>query len=686
MLAAREYEAARAAFAARAEADRFNFPSVPPIWLVVWAALDWPWWPASVLAEAEARLGEADVWGVMRALRKGAGLKAPVRQLWVSGANGSGKTELLSFMANAMMAASPGKLVYCMATSEEASVKNRMQAKLHKYIPPEWKGVGKTAAGYVSYKEQTGFGSNRYTFPNGSILNFRFYGQNPATAGEGFDADAIFPDESIPYAWHSRLGPRVGRRNGFVMLANTPQSGYTEVADEFMRDLSVTRWTPGFMLPLDGKGADVAGALGLSQEEWADVVLCEEARPQLQPFAPQCRPEDCLAWCHGAQEPWAVARRALSLPPPVEVGGRVFEAAPRVGVSKGGERAVVFFNCADNPYGYPKNLLRDMGRSPRDIVKCRVYGVVFPSHRAIFSKFGERHIFEPEELPQKGTDCFVMDPASHRNPFMLWGRATQDGKFWVYREFPGDYALPDAGFPGPWAEPGGGAGGEPGEGVAGDAQESFGWGYSKIKQAVAWLEGWEDFAAWAQGEGAAPGEFPRQEDGRAKWAPEDAAAAWREAEQVRRWIDPRGGHCKTVSESGVSTPHNSLNDIGLFVEPASGRHITAGADAIKDALDRGDLRISKRCRNLVWAMRNWKNLSREGASKDPVDCLRYFFTSGAGWSGDTNSGRPGENGATRRSADCATHGGRFAAEPDWFGGHDLSQDRDSWEDGRGRMI
>lgn len=641
----------------RERADPFNYVFAPRVWTVVWSLLDWPWWPGALEAEAK-KLSGLDLWGFMKAMRRALGFDAPVTTLWVSGANGSGKSELISYMANAHMAANKEQLVYALHTTQMGSVDAGMHKKLYRYIPSVWKECGKGRVGYVSYKEQNGFSDAMYTLPNGSKMTMKFYSQPPETDGEGFDADAIFADESIPQGWFERLPARVGRKNGFVVHTNTPQSGYTEVVNEFMEGLTVTRWAPGWLLAKDGGEPLVAQALGLSRAQYATLCRCHAARPPVAPTVPEAVPEDCWRWLGEVdpREAWRTMRRALKDAPAVRMMDdqgveRVFEAVPRVGLCADRQKAVVWFHASDNPFGYPRNLAEGMRGKDAERVKCRLYGIVVPTQHAVLTGFRrEVHVVRREMVPQMGTRYMVIDPAPGRNPFVLWAVCVGKAKY-VYREFPGPYLLPGIGNPGPWAKTSGRKKGV-NDGDRAEATQSFGWGTAKYKAVFAWLEGWRDFRGWALGKGAEPvGDFvctwPHTRDGDPLWPREDVVRSWMDSpwtgdaeETVRaRLMDPRGGGAPHVSTEGTATLLGDFDDMGLRVEPAFSGTVLSGLESIVAALDydrtqemgignEPTLFVSEDCPNLIRAMETWKDLDGEAsATKDPIDCLRYLYTS-----------------------------------------------------------
>jgi hypothetical protein len=184
----------------------------------------------------------------------------------------------------------------------------------------------------------------------------------------------------------------------------------------------------------------------------------------------------------------------------------------------------------------------------------------------------------------------VCDPAGARNWFMIWARVTPDNKVYVYREWPddseGEWALPSA---------------EP-DGRMGTAQRS-GAGRSLIeyKELINSLEKGEPI-----------------------WA---------------RYIDPRAGGSKTITDDGGVTLIDMLDsgDNPMHFEPSAGVRIEQGVALINDGFSYDQtqtlnetnsptLHISEECRNLIYCISEWTGRDGEkGATKDPVDCLRYLM-------------------------------------------------------------
>lgn len=716
--AAEELERIRSEQIEKEQANAFDFVYIPKIWTVVWSLLDWPYWPQALEEECKQRFG-LDKWAFMARMRESLGFSHPVNMVWVSGANRSGKSELTAYMVNAQMAAKPNQFVYPMSTTLGASIDTELQAKLHKYIPRPWVNCGKTGVGYIAYKQQVGFTDATYTFPNGSRCAMKFYSQVADTEGEGFNADGMFPDETIPAGWFEKIGARISSRSGFALLTNTPVSGYTDVVNEFMEGLQVVRWCCGYMIPKDGGPAPIHKVLGLTEPEYAELLAAHAARPVRAARVPECVSEDCWGWipeipackqastatptrvgavttpaCKQAStatptgvEPmttaatptmeWATARRALKDAPSAQEGSRLYECVPRVGKCSDENRAVVWFHGSDNPFGYPRNLAADMAGKDASRIRCRLYGVVVPSQNSVFSSFRrDVHVLPAEMMPKQGTGFWVMDPAPGRNPFILWCRMVGNVRY-IVREFPGDYMLPGIGNPGRWAKTSGRKKGV-NDGDRAEATASFGWGTAKYKALTAWLEQWVGFTQWASKHGAAPQMWPTTASGDPLWPTEDEMKRWVDspfegdsAEPIRRRLmDPRGGGAPHIATEGTSTPLGDYEEMGLRVEPAFSGTVKSGVDAIIKALDYDlasgitpTLYISELCKNLIWAMEVWKDCDGEdSATKDPIDCLRYLFTSECSDSGNAapvRSGRFAE--AVRRQ--CGVEETKRTVEP-----------------------
>jgi hypothetical protein len=110
-----------------------------------------------------------------------------------------------------------------------------------------------------------------------------------------------------------------------------------------------------------------------------------------------------------------------------------------------------------------------------------------------------------------------------------------------------------------------------------------------------------------------------------------------------RWIDSRYANTTVAGTREQSTTLlEELEDVGMSFRSCPGENIEEGVGLINNALYYDEeapidhtnaprLYISECCTNTIWALKEWTGQdSQKGASKDPIDCLRYLLTSGVG--------------------------------------------------------
>lgn len=321
---------------------------------------------------------------------------------------------------------------------------------------------------------------------------------------------------------------------------------------------------------------------------------------------------------------------------------REFERVPRVleSACEGNNRAVVFFHSSDNPYGNPKGVAAKVLNRSIEGRRERFYGIAHKLQSSRFPKFNEKvHVIRPELIPgpKDGTDRLIVDPAA-RNFFMTWFRTTAEA-IYIYREWPGSYYIDGVGVPGPWALPDG----KKPDGRPGPAQKSFGWGYLRYKEELARLEGWRD----AQKEKPA-------DMSHADWVKSWESFNGADQPVYERFIDSRFASEPRMEQDRPTTMLTDFEDIGLIFQPTVGgdsrESINEGVQKINDALDydeerpvdyfnRPKLYISIECQNIIFAMSTWTGTSDEGktnmtgATKDPIDVVRYYFLAGCDYVG-----------------------------------------------------
>jgi len=254
-----------------------------------------------------------------------------------------------------------------------------------------------------------------------------------------------------------------------------------------------------------------------------------------------------------------------------------------------GAAGVIWFHSELNRYSpFEQIKLALRGRGPYE-VKIRAYGWAESLSGSQFPRFGEPNIIAPDQIPEEGTNYMAVDPAGARNWFMLWMRVDEFGNKFVYREWP-DISM------GEWA-----MAGEKHDGKQGPAQrQGSGMGLDEIKAHILDLENGEEIAD--------------------------------------RFIDPRAGGTNVIQKEGGSTLIQLLDEgeIPMYFAPAAGLKLEQGISIINDwfsydpnqpisAVNQPKLYISEDCHNLIWCLREWTGLDAEkGASKDPIDTLRYL--------------------------------------------------------------
>jgi len=577
---------------------------------------------AGFLKMIQKRMGmDWEQWSA--AMRTHLGFPGPVKWLLINGGNRTGKSEYAAKRGQEQLTYYPGSKVFPLHMSMKRSLKEQ-QALFWKYMPTEWKIQKATEEEYIKYKQKTGFSDASFINPVKSDCTFLAYMQDKDTALEGMEADLVLPDELVPFDWIEALTYRLSTRSGKGIITFTPINGYTPTVQAFRDSAECTKESVAFMIPRDGGEPDPARTLGLTQAEYEELWEAESEKRAAR--APQCRAEDCCAWLEGGSGQAEIPE------------GRKFAMVPRVEKPVNPDYAVVFFHCSDNPYGTPRNVVRDAVHDKDGVkaIKIRVYGDTDKASRSILTKFDKRiHVIKHDMIPNNGSNYMLMDPATDRNPFLNWMRTNSDND-WGYREWPGSYEIPGEGVPGPWAMPSGKKEGI-NDGKRGPSQESWGFGLLRLKFEMARLERWEAYLKWFKDEGQHMQGvvFPYPDEGELwDWDERDGA------EEVieQRYVDSRAASNPRQEKDRIVTLYEDLEEIGLDFELTKGSQIVDGIQRINDALDydmtedmsylnHPRLLISDRCLNTIYACENWRNADgQKGACKEPIDNLRYFYT------------------------------------------------------------
>ncbi len=254
----------------------------------------------------------------------------------------------------------------------------------------------------------------------------------------------------------------------------------------------------------------------------------------------------------------------------------------------------------DNPYIPYPNMEKQYKDKSREEILCRFYGV--PSRRSLakFPRFKDSvHVIK--KYPWEGvedkndrnhkdkfTRYMVIDPAGSKNWFIVWVAVGIDNRVYVYREFP------DIETYGAWAVSG------DNEEEVGMAQKGLGWGIGEYVDYIKKVENGESIAV--------------------------------------RLMDPRLGNTPVASMSGTSTIIQNLLSAGMMFIPAPGSNIEEGLQRINDLLsweDEKETGVDKKpllyfhisCGNTIAAIQDYIGDGQKDPHKDPIDCLRYLFTS-----------------------------------------------------------
>jgi hypothetical protein len=262
---------------------------------------------------------------------------------------------------------------------------------------------------------------------------------------------------------------------------------------------------------------------------------------------------------------------------------------PYIAECSKGSANVIWFHSILNRYSpFEQIKLALRGRGPYE-VKIRAYGWAESLAGSQFPRFGEANIIPADQIPEEGTNYMAVDPAGSRNWFMVWLRIDEHGNKFVYREWP-DISM------GEWALPA-----EKPDGRPGPAQkQGAGMGLTEIKEHILTLENGEEI--------------------------------------TERYIDPRAAGSPVINKEGGTTLLQLLDEepCAMYFTPAAGLRLEEGISIINDwfaydqnqeisAINQPKLFISEECHNLMWCLREWTGLDNEkGASKDPIDALRYI--------------------------------------------------------------
>jgi hypothetical protein len=277
-----------------------------------------------------------------------------------------------------------------------------------------------------------------------------------------------------------------------------------------------------------------------------------------------------------------------------------YEQVPIVQMSTR-NRPILYFHTRNNPWAGWTRMRKELQNESREKILCRAYGVPTKAISGRFPLFNEKvHVIRHSDVPQ-GTRYHWVDPASGRNWFQLWSVHDSAGRCIIYREWPSvDEYIPSVGYAGEWALPDG----KKMDGKAGPAQNDFGFGLERYVE-----------------------EIKRVEDG----------------EKIfERYMDSRFGNAPTLAREQPTTLIDEMAELGVDFLAAPADSIDEGVAMVNsmlhynpeqpvNALNQPKLYISERCKSTIYALATFTGADgKKGATKDPVDCLKFIALSGAG--------------------------------------------------------
>jgi hypothetical protein len=326
-------------------------------------------------------------------------------EILLMGGNRAGKTELFSKRVVECVCKNPNTVIWCLTENMQNSIQVQQKA-IYKYLPKEYKHLGRSKTGYVVFSIRNGFTAGKFSLPNGSQVIFRNWSQDLSTVeggeigvptwenglAEGTHNIGFWADELIPLSWLETLRFRTITRGASGLVSFTAVTGWSPTVKSLLAGATTTKW----------------GKAELLDNEKVPLV----------------------------QQP----TRSASV--------------------------VVYFHTKDNPYGGWAHMKKQLSGENRDTILCRAYGVPTKSAQTVFAKFGENNIRSPKDIPiledpvnNPAIWLTIVDPAGAKPWFILHLGIDAHGTYWVVDEFP---CFEEEGL---WYDPARGDRGRPGDGA-----------------------------------------------------------------------------------------------------------------------------------------------------------------------------------------------------------------------------
>ena len=105
-------------------------------------------------------------------------------EILVMGGNRAGKSEWAAKRVVQSLVENPGTIIWCLTETSANSIQFQ-QKLIFKYLPKEFKSLGRGKVGYVMYSLRNGFTASKFTLPNRSECIFRNWSQDISTIEGG---------------------------------------------------------------------------------------------------------------------------------------------------------------------------------------------------------------------------------------------------------------------------------------------------------------------------------------------------------------------------------------------------------------------------------------------------------------------------------------------------------------------
>lgn len=353
-------------------------------------------------------------------------------EMLIAGGNRASKSEYAAKRVVESLVNNPASIIWCFSETAQTSISTQ-QALIWKYLPPEYKMLGRGKVGYVSWSLKNGFTNQKFTLPNRSVCQFKNYSQSIETI-EGIELGSPEP-----------------------ALNNTHNIGYW--ADELcplpvieaLRYRCLTRSDADTGLPARGivSFTAVTGWNATVKSFFTGAVTVKDIEADLLP---------------GERVP-------VVMQPPRKTS------------------VIVFFGTKFNPFGGWPAMKKQLDGADKATILCRAYGVPTRQAETPFPQFTDKNIRKHDEIPiltdpdkNPATWILVVDPAGARPWSMNLIGIDAHNVAWVVDEFP------DVPSYGPWVDFTRGDKGKPGDG-----QQPLGFGIIDYSEQIKKMEKGREF-------------------------------------------------------------------------------------------------------------------------------------------------------------------------------------------------